>query len=154
MKILKNILIGFGVLFVAIIGLIVFLSADSSAFEEKQAPFISGFMNEFSESWEVTSVHATLSNGLLKQIDSPTGRNAMDMFRRLGSFVQMTDLVLQNYNTSTSGKTGQFTFKGQFTHGPALVEITLGENDGKTLVNRLHITPAGELPPTNTKHEA
>ncbi len=154
MKILKNILIGFGVFFVAVIGLIVFLSAESSGFRDKQTPFIETFMMEFSENWEVSAVHAKLTNDLLKQIDSPAGGNALEIFRTQGSFKEMSDLVLQNYNSGTSGKTGKFTFKALFTGGPALVEIILVENEGKTLVGGLHITPSGSTPVTNIKHEA
>jgi len=154
MKILRNILIGFGVVFVAVIGLIVFLSNESNDFRDKQFPFIETFMMEFSENWEVSSVYEKLTNDLLKQIDSPAGRNALDIFKTQGSFKEMSDLVLVNYNAGTSGKTGKFTFKALFTSGPALVEIILVENQGKTLVNGLHITPSGDVPVTNTKHEA
>ena len=63
----KNILIGFGVFFVAVIGLIVFLSAESSDFSDKQTPFIEIFMTEFSENWEVVTVHAKLTTAKLKR---------------------------------------------------------------------------------------
>ena len=154
MKILKNILIGFGVLFVAIIGLMIFVGTGSSEFREKQAPFIESFMAEFSENWDVADVHSKLSNDLLKEIDSPSGRTALGVFQTLGNFEGMNDLVLQHYTSGTSGKTGKFTFKARFTGGPALVEIILVDSEERTLVNWLHITPAGEAPLANTKHEA
>lgn len=154
MRIVKNILIGFGVLFVAVIWLVLFIGAGSSEFREKQSPFIEGFMMEFSENWDVADVHSKLDNDLLKQIDSPSGRAALGVFRALGDFEAMHDLVLQHYTTATSGKTGRFTFKALFENGPALVEIMLVESEGKTLVIGLHITPAGDAPVAHLKHEA
>ena len=154
MKLLKNVLIGFGVLFVAVIGLFIFAGVGSSDFREQQAPFIESFMHEFTQSWDVSAVHSKLSNDLLKQIDTPSGRNALDVFRTLGAFDGMSDLVLQHYTSGTSGKTGKFAFKAQFTSGPALVEMILVESEGRTVVNGLHITPSADTPLANTRHEA
>ena len=154
MKILKNILIGLGVFFVVIIALFVYLGLDSSEFKEKQTPFIESFMEEFSANWELQDVYSKLTNDLIKQIDTPNGRQAMSVFRGLGSYEGMSDLAVNNYSSATSGKTATFTFKAQFSSGPALVQIVLLEADGKTLVNGLHITPSNNTPAQNTKHEA
>jgi len=77
MKLLKNALIGFGVLFVTVIGLLIFAGIGSSDFREQQAPIIESFMHEFAQSWDVSAVHSKLSNDLLKGIDTPPGRNAL-----------------------------------------------------------------------------
>lgn len=153
MKILKAVLIGFGLLFVGLIGFVAYMGVAASEFRTEQGPFIEKFMKDFSENWEVESVHDKLSDDLLKQIDSQTGRNALGRFQTLGRFHSMVNLALRSYSSGTGGKTGQFTFNGRFSNGPARVEITVNKRDGRTRVTGLHITPPRVAPTTNLRQE-
>lgn len=153
MKILKRILIGFGLLFVGLIGFFAYMGTAASEFRTEQGPFIEKFMKAFSENWEVASVRDKLSDDLLKQIDSQAGKNALGIFQTMGRFRSMTDLSLQSYSAGTWGKTGKFTFKGRFSNGPAQVEIIVNKRDGKTRVTGLHITPSRVAPATNVRRE-
>jgi hypothetical protein len=154
MNLVKKILIGLGALFVLVIALIALFAVGSNDFRDSHVSYVEHFMSEFSETWEVAVVHEKLTNDFLAQVDSPNGRQALGLFQALGKFEQMSDIEVQNFTSGTAGKSGRLTFKAKFANGPALVEITLFEKDGKTLVHGLHITPSGSLPMKSRKHEA
>ena len=154
MKVLKNILIGFGVVFVGIIALIIFLSTDSSRFKETHADFIDQFLEDYSQHWDVADVHSRVTNDLLIQIRSAQGKNALSVFESLGVIESTSDLEIGNYYSGTSGKSGEFSLKAVFSNGLALINIIVNEEDGDVRVNGLHITPSGEIHPALTEHEA
>ena len=154
MKILKNILISLGVIFLLFRVLFIYLSIDSDKFKDEQEPFIESFMHEFSSDWNVRDVYPKLTNNFIQQIETQAGRHALNIFKTLGEYESMSDLSISNYNTGTDGTTAIFTFKAQFTSGPALVSITLLKDNDKTLVHGLHITPSNNTPGLNTRHEA
>lgn len=154
MHILKKILIGFGVVFVGIIALVIFLAADASKFKETHAEFIDQFLEDYSQRWDVADVYFRVTNELLSNINSEQGKNALSVFTTLGVLESTSDLEIGNYYSGTSGKTGNFTLKAVFSNGLALVKIVVNEEDGNVRVNGLHITPSEEMLPVSTEHEA
>ncbi len=154
MKIIKNILIGIGVIFVVIVGFVIFIIGNSSVFREEKTPFIEYFMSEFSEGWKTSSVNSRFTNDLRRHIDSPKGRHDLEAMQSLGVLESMSEPELGFYtNPINSGKWGKFTFKAQFSNGFAFVELSVVEKDDKTQVDSLHFTPAYGVLIGNTKHE-
>lgn len=153
MKVLRNILIALGAVFVGIIALVAYLGVGAHEFRRQEASFIGGFMRDFSRTWDAASVRSKLSDDLLKQFASVKGSNALEALQTLGRFRSMSGLSLESFSSATWGKSGTFRFKGHFANGPADVEIIVERHDGKTLVSGLHITPSRAGSNSNIRRE-
>lgn len=150
MKIIKNILIGLGAVFLLLVGLVVFLASESVDFHDKHSDFVQEFTRVFSEDWDISSVSDSMSNGMLSQIDTTEGRRAMEIFRSLGAVVSITDFEMSNYYSSATdnANTGTFQFKAKFQRGDALVTVTVLESDDKVRIHAFNIQPIGDLAPS------
>lgn len=146
MKLIKNILIGLGVVFSLFIGLAVFLFWESSEFREKNEPFAREFTRAFSQDWSIGDVSDHVTNDLLAQINTPNGKHALSQFRAFGRLVKIEDVEMGNYNASAGvGVTGVLRFKAEFENVKALVTITLRETDGVVKVHGFHIDPLSDI---------
>jgi hypothetical protein len=154
MKIVKNILIGLGCLFGLFIVITVFLSFKSSSFKNDYSPFVSKFMTEFSENWDVGDIQYMLSNDFLEQIETPNSRQAMAKFRQLGKIQQIQEIELTNYRSNVgdnSFKLGEFVFKADFENASGLVTMIVIVKNGGERVQGLNINPTTEISRVPTK---
>ena len=154
MKIIKNILIGLGVIFILLIGLFVFLGSESIEFRDRHAEFVESFVKDFSNDWEVSTIHKLVTNEMLVQMQSQNGQQALSVMSALGKLESISDLTLTNYSTKISGDTGVFQFKGQFSNGAALVQVIVIEKDEVVRIHNLHINTISNISPIPTKHKA
>lgn len=146
MKILKNILVGFGAIFMLLIGLAIFLAGSSAEFKEKHEQFVRDFTREFSQNWEIDSVKVKITNELQSQIKTTKGKHALKVFSSLGRLIEITDMELLNYSAHTSGPTtGVFKFKAKFDNAYTIVSVTVQEMDNTARVNGFHIEPIGDI---------
>ncbi len=155
MKIVKNIFIGLGVIFLILIVVFAFTASDSFEFKSKHEEFVKKFSTEFSQTWEVDNVSLLLTNGLLSQVNSPNGVQATNKFRALGKLVEIKDLELANYSSSygtQNGSTGVFRFKGIFENATALVTVSIYVNEVEVKVSGFNIDPIGQVKATNEKN--
>lgn len=150
MKVLKNILITLGTIFLLFVALAIFLFSSSSEFKERNQGFVENYTKEFSQKWDVKSVSDKSTNGLLASINTPNGKQAISFFSSLGKLKSISDIELANYSSNAgSPDVGVFTFKAEFENGKALVKVTIHESDDVIKVHGFNIDPIGEL--TSTK---
>jgi hypothetical protein len=146
MKILKNILIGLGSLFILFIVFAVYMSGESSEFKEQNEQFVKDFTQNYSRSWNIESVSDLVTNDFLSQINTPNGQHAVTAFRQLGALVEIKDMELNNYGSHSSGiTTGVFKFKATFEKSKALVSVTLQDQEGAIKVHGFYINPINNI---------
>jgi hypothetical protein len=146
MKIIKNIFVGLGVLFVLFLILAAFLSGSSAEFKADYQDFVIQYTKEFSRNWEIKSVSSKTTNGMLSQISTPNGKAAVNFFRSLGEIVEVSDVELNSYRSNFNGPSvGVFKFKAKFKNGDGLVTVIVHKNQGTVKVHGLHILPIGDV---------
>ncbi|MGV1097833.1 hypothetical protein ACUUL3_00290 [Thiovibrio sp. JS02] len=154
MKIIKNILITLGILFVCGAALFGFLNYKSAGFKKEHAPFVTRFMTEFSKNWEIAEVRNMLSNDFVRQLETPNARQAMLFFKQLGKLTAIRDVELQNYRANAGTDTyqlGEFVFKADFENASGLVTMSvIVKKDGER-VNALYVNPTTEINNTPAK---
>jgi hypothetical protein len=132
MRVLKNILIGLGAVFVVVIALLAWIGASSSQFRKEQAPFVETFVTDLSKRWNIADVYDRLANP--EQTDTPQARELLHQFKQLGALQSIHDLNLRSYITNNKGRTGLFSLKGTFENGEAIVTVTIVKNEGAVRV--------------------
>lgn len=146
MKVIKKILIGLGVFFLFFIVIVIFLVNSSSEFKEKHQDFAVNYTKEFSQNWDISAVSSKTTNGMLSQINTPNGKHALNVFKRFGSFIEATDIELDNYSSHAGGPTiGIFKFKAEFKNAKTLVTVTVHEIDDNVKVHSFHVNPIGKI---------
>ena len=154
MKILKNIFIGLGALFILLMIVFAYISYSSSVFLKDNQQFIEEFAYDYSANWSSDDVHTRLSNEFLTMINSPEGRQAISQVRQLGAITEISDFEMGNYYSGTGGNTGIITFKAVFENAKGVVRITLVEKDNKVRIQGFRVlAPDGLLPSQSAKRE-
>lgn len=154
MEFLKKLMMWLGGLFTLIVILIIFLAAGSSSFKDEQEPFVQQFMADFSERWETQDIYARLSNEFIEQINTQESKIILAQFKTMGEIKSISDFEIGNYNAHTSGTTGEFSFKGTFENGDALINITIKTSDIGVRVVFFRLTPSTpfiDVEPINQK---
>lgn len=155
MKILKNILIGLGILFVLFICLAVFLFSKSSEFFEQHQSFVEEFTYDLSENWRFNDVRSRVSNELLQSLNTPNGRAFMTQASAFGRLIEATDFQKGNYYSGTGGNVGVISFKATFSNTKALVTVSVIEKDGKVKIHGFNVSAIdGLTAPINREQEA
>jgi len=142
MEFIKKVMMWFGGIFILIVVLIIFLAAGSSSFKEEQEPFVQQFMEDFSQRWETEDIYARLSNEFIEQISTQESKTILSQFKTMGKIQSMSDFEIGNYNANTSGTTGEFSFKGTFENGDALINMTIKTTDNGVRVLFFRLTPS------------
>jgi hypothetical protein len=135
MRVLKNILIGFGVLFLVGIALFAWVGVSSSQFRKEQAAFVGTFVTDLSKRWDTADVHDRLADSLIEQASSPQTQSLMHQFKELGRLRSVHDLELKSYVSTNKGQRGTFSFKGAFENGEGVVDVTIIKKDGAVRVS-------------------
>lgn len=154
MKILKNIFITLGVIFILVISFVAILAFKTSGFKEEYSPFVSKFMIEVSKEWKLNDLQHLVTNEFYDQINTPEGRQSVIFFKKLGKLKNIEDLELSQYRSfagSNSYKLGIFTFKAEFENASTLVKMTVVVKDEKTQVHNLYINPTSEIKSSDRK---
>ena len=147
MKILKHILIGLGVAFLLLIGFLSYMAVESGDFAEEHTPFVRQFITDFSRDWDVRDVQHLLTNDFIEQMETPSGRKALALFKRLGRLVAIQDIALDNFNThfgTASFTQGTFVFEAEFEHAVTQTTLLLVVNKKGQRVQGLRINPTGK----------
>jgi len=140
MKILKNILIGFGGLFVILIVLVVFLAGSSSDFKEEYEPFTKQFLADFSVSWDRASVIDRMSNSLIEDTSTQDVQNFLHQLQGLGELKSFGEITIENYTTHTdTGEEAIFSISTQFEAGHALWKISVSVIDDAARITGIHL---------------
>lgn len=134
MRVLKNILVGLGVLFLAVLAFFAWIGVSSSQFRKAQAPFVETFVTDLSKRWDIADVYDRMANPFIEQAGTPQAQQLLHQFKQLGKLQSVHDLELRSYNTNNTGRTGLFSFKGTFENGEAVVNVTIVEKDGAVRV--------------------
>jgi hypothetical protein len=142
MELVKKVMMWFGGIFILIVVLIIFLAAGSSSFKEEQEPFVQQFMEDFSQRWETEDIYARLSNEFIEQISTQESKTILSQFKTMGKIQSISDFEIGNYNAHTSGTTGEFSFKGTFENGDALINMTIKTTDNGVRVLFFRLTPS------------
>ena len=64
MRVLKNILIGLGVIFLVALAFFAWIGVSGSQFRKEQAPFVEAFVTDLSKRWDIADVYDRLANPL------------------------------------------------------------------------------------------
>jgi hypothetical protein len=134
MRVLKNILIGLGVLFLVVLAFFAWIGVSSSQFRKEQAPFVETFVTDLSKRWDIADVYDRLANSFIEQAGTPQAQQLLHQFKRLGALKSVRDLGLRSYNTNNNTRTGLFSFKGTFENGEAVVNVTIVKKGGAVRV--------------------
>jgi hypothetical protein len=134
MRVLKNILIGLGVLFLVVFALFAWVRVSSNQFRKEQAPFVESFVTDLSKRWDIADVHDRIANIFIEQVSTPQAQHLLHQFKRLGKLQSVHDLELRGYKSDNGGRTGLFSFKAAFENGEALMNVTIVEKDGEARV--------------------
>lgn len=157
MKVLKNILLTLGGLFILLIGVIAYFgfttAQDSSDFLVEKETFIRTFSEDLSRNWDTNDVFEHLSSDLLAQIDSPNGEASFRVFRQLGEVTSMSDFVMTKFFSGTGGVKAVVTYSAEFEHASGSVTITLVETEGTLSVEGFHISIPEGIQPTSKSQE-
>jgi len=149
-KVIKTILIGFGIIFVLLVAFISYVAVQSGKFEKEHAPFVKSFMAEFSKDWDVSAVEHLLTPEFIDQIDTSSGREAMRQFRQLGRLKEITELNLDHFSThagTNSYKYGVFVLRAEFEHATTMITLSLVVDENGARVEGLRINPTGDFEP-------
>ena len=153
MDILKKILLGLGLVFLAVIVITIYLWLSAFNVLDENREFVRRFSIDFSREWRISDVHGRLTNQLIQLLDTPNGKFAYDQLKALGPLNEIADMELQNYHVGTDGKSAVITFKGSFRNAKGLVTITLVERNGKVLVHGFHVSAPDGFETSETKYE-
>jgi hypothetical protein len=134
MRVLKNILIGLGVLFLVILAFFAWIGVSGSQFRKEQAPFVETFVTDLSKRWDIADVYDRLANPFIEQTSTPQAQQLLHQFKQLGALKSVHDLGLRSYNANNNGRTGLFSFTGTFENGEAVVSVTIVKKDGAVRV--------------------
>lgn len=139
MRVLKNIFIGLGVLFLVVLALFVWIRVSSNQFRKEQAPFVESFVTDLSKHWDIEDIHDRIANSFSEQISSPQAQQLLHRFKQLGGLKSVHDLELRAYKSYNDGPTSLFSFKGTFENGEALVNVTIVKKAGPALVSGFYL---------------
>lgn len=134
MRVLKNILIGLGVLFLVVTALLAWIGVSSSQFRKEQTPFVETFVTDLSKRWDVADVYDRMANPFIEQVSTPQARQLLHQFKQLGMLESVHDLELRSYYSNNNERTGIFSFKGTFENGEGVVNVTVAKKDGAVRV--------------------
>ena len=134
MRVLKNILIGLGVLFLVVIALLAWTGVSSSQFRKEQAPFVETFVTDLSKRWDIADVYDRMANPFIEQVSTPQAQQLLHQFKQPGALTSIHDVELQSYNSNNNVRTGLFSFKGTFENGEAVINIAIVKKDGAVRV--------------------
>lgn len=155
MKILKNILIGLGIIFILFILLAVFLSYKSYDFFEENKGFVEEFSYDLAEHWQIEDVHSRVSNEFLQSLDTPNGKEFLKYAKGLGPLIEATDFQMGNYHAGTDGTTGVITFKATYTNAKALVTVIVIKREEQVRIHGFNVSaPDGLSAPVIREREA
>ncbi len=141
MRVVKNILIALGVLFLLIATFFTWVGFSSNQFRKEQTPFVETFVTDLSKRWDIADVYDRLANPFIEQVGTPQARELLRQFKQLGALKSVRDVELRSYVTNTAGRTGNFSFKGTFENGEALVNLTIIKKDDAVRVLGLYLKP-------------
>jgi len=141
MNILKKILMGMGGVFIVAIVLLVTVDNNQSNFKSQHEYFVSQFMSELADSWEVSDVRSKLSPEFLEQIGESQAQRQLSAFSALGEVKQISNVELADYMfmLDKSTNVGVFTLNTVFENGAAKVQIVLEEDGDEVKVQALNI---------------
>ncbi len=146
MKLIKNILLGLGSLFVLLVVIAIYTHGQSSEFKDKNTQFAKDFTHDFSQQWDVSTVSNITTNNFLSKISTPTGQHALSMFRTFGKLTDANDVELIKYISNVNvGATATFKFKATFEKVKAVITIVLKEKNNEIKVHGFHITPISTI---------
>lgn len=134
MRVLKNILIGLGVLSLVVLAFFAWIRVSSSQFRQEQAPFVEAFVIDLSKRWDIADVHGRMTNPFIEETSTPQAQQLLHQFKRLGTLKSVHDLKLRAYKSYNGEQTGLFSFKGIFENGEAVMNVTIVKNDGAVRV--------------------
>ena len=153
MPFLKNILVGLGLVFLAVTAITIYLWISTSNFFNENRDFVRRFSFDFSREWRISDVHGRLTNQLIELLDTPTGNFAYNQLKALGPLNEIADLELRNFHVGTDGKSAVITYKGSFRNAKGLVTVTIVEKNGKVLVDGFYVSALDGMETSETKYE-
>jgi len=139
MRVLKNALIGLGVLFLVVLAFFAWIGVSSSQFRKEQTLFVETFVTDLSKRWDIADVSDRVENPFIEQASTPQAQQLLHQFKQLGALKSVHDLELRSYNSSTDGRTGLFSFNGTFENGEATVDVTIIKKDGAVRVSGFYL---------------
>jgi hypothetical protein len=134
MRVLKNILIGLGVIFLVVLAFFAWIGVSSSQFRKEQTPFVETFVTDLSKHWDIADVYDRMANPFIEQAATPQAQQLLHQFKQLGALTSVHDLELRNYYSNNNGRIGLFSFKGTFENGEGVVNVTIVKKDGAVRV--------------------
>ena len=154
MKLLKNILVGLGALFVLLIIAFVFLFTESKDFFKENKAFVETFAYDLTRKWNISDVHDRLSNELIVQLDSSEGKLTIKKLSTVGAIKKIYDIEMGDYNATMDGTTGVIIFKADFENAKGVVTVTLIKKDEEVRVHGFHLSAPNGIQQETLEYKA
>lgn len=147
MKIIKGILIAFGLLFTAIVGIggYAFLSARSSL-PENQAAAVR-FLEKFGRDWNAEPVSTLLTERCLADLRQAQRTGALRSLSRLGHFKVAGEATLVRFHKTTSKTVTVIQLPAQFEYGSTVVVIAIEDEGSGPRIAGFNIQTVGQTRP-------
>jgi len=130
MRVVKNILIGLGVLFLVVLALLSWVGVSSSHFRKEETPFVEKFVKDLSKRWDTADVYDRMTSDFIIQAGTPQAQQLLHQFKELGALKSVQDLELLGYKSFNTERSGVFSFKGTFENGTGVVQVTIVKKEG------------------------
>lgn len=133
---MKKFLLVMGVIFSALIGMLMggmsYVGVKAANSAESNKEMAVSLVTTLSETWRAEGRRDVFTPAALKQVESPNGRQAIQVMSRLGKLVDVKGVEQTGYEMTYGGPTtATVRFTGKFEFGTSDVELTLqvdGEN--------------------------
>lgn len=147
MKIIKGILIAFGLLFTGIVGLggYAFLSARSSL-PESQATAVH-FLEKIGRDWNAERVSTLLTERCLADLRQAQGNGALRSLSRLGRFKTAGEASLVRFHKTTSKTVTVIQMPAQFENGSTVVIVAIEDEGSGPRIAGFNIQSATQTRP-------
>jgi hypothetical protein len=111
----------------------------SSQFRKEQTLFVETFVTDLSKRWDIADVRDRLEDAFIEQASTPQAQQLLHQFKQLGKLKSVRDPELRGYNTNNRERIGNFSFRGTFENGEAMVDVTIIKNDGVVRVSGFYL---------------
>lgn len=137
MNIISKTFMGLGIVFSGLIIVLLTFQIKSDNFIENHEAYISGFINELSESWDITQVESKLSKTFYRVASTVDAQKNLKQFEQFGDLKSVSNYALDDYVVFANKpvRTGLVSFELHFDRGDAAVLMALKETNGEVVVD-------------------
>ena len=141
---MKKFLLAMGVIFSALIGMLIggmsYVGVKAANSAESNKELAVSLVTTLSKTWRAEGRRDVFTPAALKQVESPNGRQAIQVMSRLGKLMDVEGLKQTGFKmTYGAPATATVRFTGKFEFGTSDVELTLQVDGEDALIIELDL---------------